>query len=111
MIEIVAGDFGTPKLITAPGVDLSLCEAKIKVWKGSTILIDYKACGTVTFDSDKNESSCYFTPADGDFPLSAAIDDEVTVYEVMVKFFKTGFQEHCLKFEWTVHPAPPPSPP
>ena len=107
MIEIVAGDFGTPKLITAPGVDLSLCTATIKVWKDSTILIDYKACGTVTYDSDKDESSCYFTPADGDFPLSSAIDGKKTEYDVKVRFIKTGFQEHDLGFLWVVHPAPP----
>lgn len=102
--EIVASDFGGDYKAVAKGLDLSACTATIKVWRGSTILIDWKDCGSITYAG--GDSYCYYTVADGDIPLTAAVDDIVR-YNVMVKFIKDGFQEHSLKFDWIVHPAPP----
>lgn len=107
--EIVAGDFGGKYKARVEGKDLSDCAAKISVWKNSTLLIDGKACSAVSYDGDKDESSCYYTVADGDFPLSAAVDDRETKYEVMVEFTKEGYKEHDLGFKWIVIPAPPSS--
>lgn len=106
---IVAGDFGASYKAVAEGLDLHLCTAKIKVWKDSTILIDGKACGSIMYDSDADESYCYYDVVEGDFPLSAAIDGRKTNYKVMVEFTKSGYKEHDLGFEWIVTPGPPSS--
>ncbi len=107
--EIVAGDFGGSYKAIVEGLDLSLCTAKIYLWKGETLLLDGKACSTVTYDSDADESYCYYDVKDGDFPLTAAIEGKRTNYNVMVEFIKTGYKEHDLGFEWIVIPAPPSS--
>lgn len=106
---IVAGDFGSDYKAVVEGKDLSDCTATIKVWKGDTILIDGEACGSITYDSESDESYCYYTVADGDFPLTAAIEGKRTNYKVMVEFTKTGYKEHDLGFDWIVTPAPPSS--
>lgn len=105
--EIVAGDFGGDYKAIAPGLNLSDCTATIKVWKDSTILIDGKPCGSITYEAP--DSYCYYTVEDGDIPLTAAIEGKRTNYKVMVEFTKDGFKEHDLGFEWIVVPAPPSS--
>lgn len=105
--EIVAGDFGESYKAVAEEKDLSACTATIKVWRDSTLLIDGEAMGTITYDSGEDESYCYYTVADGDFPLTAAVGGKKTEYEVMVEFTKTGYKMHDLGFKWIVHPAPP----
>lgn len=105
--EIVEGDFGGAYKAIAEDLDLSACTAKVKVWKGDTILIDGKACGSITYAD--GDSYCYYTVADGDFPLGSAIDGKRTNYRVMVEFTKEGYKEHDLGFEWIVIPAPPSS--
>lgn len=104
--EIVAGDFGGSYKAIAEGLDLSGCTATIKVWKDSTLLFDESACGTVYYDEDEDESYCYYDVADGDIPTTAA-ENDIVRYSVMVEFTSEGFQEHSLKFDWVVHPAPP----
>jgi len=108
--EIVAGDFGGDYRATTPkGLNLSDCKAKVKIWKGSTILIDYlpEAGLDVTYDSDADESYCDYRFLADEIPLSAAIDGKKTEYDVKVRFTKTDFQEHDLGFKLIVHPAPP----
>ena len=107
--EIVAGDFGGSYKATVQGLDLSLCTAKIYVWRNSTLLINGKVCSAVTYDSEADESYCYYDVEDGDFPLTTAIEGKRTNYDVMIAFTKTGFKEHDLGFEWIVVPAPPSS--
>lgn len=107
MFEIVAGDYGSPYKIVVKGLNLSACTAKISVWKDSTYLFQDKSCSTVTYDSTNDESYCYFTPADGDFPLTAAVDGNITHYNTMVEFTRTGLKEHDVGFEWVVYPGPP----
>lgn len=107
MFEIVAGDFGAPYKIIVKGLDLSLCTAKMSVWKDSTYLFKDKDCGVVTYEPDKDESFCYYTVSEENFPLTAAVEGEITVYKAMVEFIKAGYKEHDLGFEWSVHPAPP----
>ena len=88
------------------GLDLSLCTAKIYVWKDAAYLIDGKACSEVTYDAENDESYCYYDVVDGDFPLTAA-EDDIVRYKAMVEFVKTGSKEHDLGFTWIVYPAPP----
>lgn len=109
--EIVAGDFGGSYKAIVEDLDLSLCKARIKVWRNSTLLIDGKpdAGMTVTYDSDADESYCYYDVQDGDIPLTAAIEGKRTNYTVMVEFTKDGYKEHDLGFEWIVIPGPPSS--
>ena len=109
--EIVEGDFGSSYKAIAEEKDLSTCTATIKVWRNSTLLIDSKACGVITYDSEKDESYCYYDVEDGDIPIGSVVDDDVTPYKVMVEFTKSGYKEHDLGLKWMVHPAPPPSPP
>jgi len=71
------------------------------------LLIYAKACGTITYDAAEEESYCYYDVAVGDFPLTAAVGNRMTIYEVMVEFTKPGYKEHDLGFEWHVFPAPP----
>lgn len=71
------------------------------------ILIFEKACGEITYDTEKDESYCYYDVVVGDFPLTAAVEERKTVYSAMVKFVKDGYQEHDLGFKWIVHPAQP----
>ena len=106
--EIVAGDFGGSYKATAEGLNLSGCTATIKVWQGSTLLFDESDCGTVYYDEDEDESYCYYDVVEDDIPTTAAVDD-IERYSVMVEFISSGFQEHSLKFDWVVHPAPPSS--
>ena len=106
---IVAGNFGMSMKAIKKGSDLSACTATIKVWKNSTILIDGKACSTVTYDAEKDESYCYYDVVDGDIPLTAAIDGKGTNYWVMIEFIKEGYKENDLGFEWIVIPPPPSS--
>lgn len=105
--EIVTGEFGGSYKAVADGLDLSLCTAKITVWRDLTVLIDGKACGEVTYDAENDESYCYYDVADGDFPSTAAIDGKKTEYDVMIEFTKSGYKEHDLGFNWVVLPAPP----
>lgn len=106
---IVAGDYGASYKATAEGVDLHLCTATIKVWRNSTLLVDEEDCTEVQYDSDEDESYCYYTVASGDFPSSAAIGGKRTIYKVMIEFTKDGYKEHDLGFEWLVVPGPPSS--
>lgn len=107
--EIVQGDYGGTYRAKANELDLSDCTAKIYVWRGDTLLIDGKpdASMTVTYNSTNDYSYCDYTVEDEDFPASAIVDDDITQYDVMVRFVKDGFQEHDLGFKWNVHPAPP----
>jgi len=107
--EIVAGDFGGNYKATVKGLNLSVCAAKITVWRNSTLLIDGEACSEVTYDESANESYCYYEVAEGDFPLTAAVEGKRTNYQVMIEFTTTGYREHDLGFEWIVVPAPPSS--
>jgi len=107
MFEIVAGDYGSPYKIIVKGLDLSLCTAKMSVWRNSTYLFQDKDCGVVTYEPDKDESFCYYTVSDGNFPSTAAVDGRKTEYECMVEFTKAGYKEHDLGFKWIVYPAPP----
>lgn len=102
--EMVAGDFGDSYKATVEGRDLSDCTAKLTVWVGSTILIDGKACGDVTYAS--SDSYCYYAMADGDIPADTAEDDIVTC-RCMVEFTKDGTKIHDLGFNLVVHPPPP----
>lgn len=107
--EIVQGDFGAIYKGVVEDLDLSLCTAKIKVWRESTILIDGAACSAVEYSEANEESYVYYTVADGDFPSTAIIDGKRTTYQVMIEFTKDGYKEHDLGFEWIVIPAPPSS--
>lgn len=89
-------------------MNLSDCTATIKVWRGSNILIDGKACSEVLYDAEKDESYCYYDVVEGDFPLTAAVGNIVN-YKVMVEFIKDGYKENDLGFEWIVIPGPPSS--
>lgn len=71
------------------------------------LLIFKKACGSITYDSEEDESYCHYEVAVGDFPLTAAVEGKKTEYDVRVEFTKSGFKEHDLGFKWIVHPAPP----
>ena len=106
---IVAGDYGGRYKAIVEDLDLSDCTATIDVWLGDTLLIDGQACGDVTYDETEEESYCYYTVADGDFPLTAIVDNRRTIYMVMVKFIKSGYVEHDLGFQWIVVPPPPTS--
>lgn len=107
--EIVQGDFGEAYRAVAKDLDLSTCIAKIRVWRGLVTLIDEKpdAGMEVIYDSDEEESYCTYFVQDGDFPLTAIVNDDITQYNVMVKFTKDGYQQHDLGFKWIVTPAPP----
>jgi len=109
MFEIVAGDFGASYKIVVKGLDLSLCMAKMSVWRDSTYLFKDKDCGVVTYELDKDESFCYYTVSEENFPSTAVVDNRMTIYEAMVEFTKEGYKEHDLGFEWHVYPAPPES--
>lgn len=104
--EITAGDFGDSYKATAEGLDLSTCTATISVWSDSTALIEDDACGTVYYDEDEDESYCYYDVVDGDIPSTAA-EDDIVRYNVAIKFTKSGYNVHTLRFVWIVHPAPP----
>lgn len=106
--DIVEGDFGASYKAVVEEQDLSACIAKIKVWgEDDSLLIDGKACSEVTYDPVADESYCYYDVEDGDFPIGSAIDDDVTTYNVMIEFTKSGYKEHDLGFKWVVHRAPP----
>jgi len=104
---IVQGDFGGSYRATAPGLDLSACKAKIKVWRGDTILIDEKPDAGMDVTYDDPDSYCDYVVVDGDFPAAAIVEGKKTTWKVMVEFTKDGFKEHDLGFEWIVTPAPP----
>jgi len=106
--EIVEGDFGGSYTAIVEGLDLHECRARIKVWRGSTLLIDGKpdAGMEVTYHAGVDESRCIYHVLEGDIPLTAAGDD-LTRYRVMVEFTKDGYKEHDLGFWWIVTPAPP----
>lgn len=104
--EIVAGDFGGRYEAIAEGIDLSDCVAVIKVWRHHTVLIDDKACSAVVYNAVTDKSTCTYTVQVGDFPLTAAIGNEKTEYQVSIQFTEAGFKEHSLEFTWIVYPAP-----
>jgi len=105
--EIVESDFGGAYRAVAKDLDLHLCIAKIKVWRGSTILIDYKPDAGMEVTYADGDSYCDYFVQEGDFPSTSIINDDVTQYDVMVRFTKDGYQEHDLGFKWIVTPAPP----
>ena len=104
--ELVAGDFGGVYVAIAEDIDLSSCTAAIKIWKHRTLMVTDRACSAVTYDATTGNSSCSYTVVAGDLPITAAIGNEETEYQVSIQFTKAGFKEHSLEFKLIVYPAP-----
>jgi hypothetical protein len=69
-------------------------------------MIADKACSLVYYNAVGGESYCFYTVEVGDFPVTAAIGNARTEYQVSIEFTKAGFKEHSLEFKWIVYPAP-----